>query len=95
MRRGMQGHVAEPRRRKRAPVWHEGDTFAYLCIIYSIHMVIVHIIIPYSKFANPLNHLTLYTRWIPFFFSVWDYVPIFSFNCRARGKAWSVGCDLI
>ena len=34
MRRGTQGHVAEPRRPMRAPTWRRGDTcHAYLYIL--------------------------------------------------------------
>ena len=58
MRRGMQGHVAEPGGPMRAPAWCGGDTCAHLHIIYIIHMIIVHINIPYSEFANPLKRRT-------------------------------------
>ena len=33
MRRGTQGHVAEPRRPTPAPAWHRCDTCAYLYLL--------------------------------------------------------------
>ena len=33
----------------------------------------------------------IYTRLLLFFFSVWDYSHLLSFDCRTRGASWSVG----
>ena len=43
----------------RAPAWRGGDTCANLHIIYTLHMAIVHISIPYSELANRHMHLSL------------------------------------
>ena len=44
-----------------------------------------------EELANHYNWSTLYTRDLSFIFFVCDYVSFFSFDCRTRGKAWSVG----
>ena len=59
IRRGTQGHMEEPRGPTRAPAWRGGDTCAHLHINFIIHMVIVHISIPYSELANRHMRLTL------------------------------------
>ena len=52
MRRGMHGHVAEPRGPSRAPAWHGGAT----CAIY----IFIYIIYGYSTYKNSVywNSLT-------------------------------------
>ena len=46
-----------------------------------------------EELTNLLFHLTLYTRHVPLFFSVWDYVPLFYFNFRLHGVTWSVSWE--
>ena len=72
MRRGTQGQVAEPRGPARVPTWHGGDMSLIIFTRYS--MVIVHISIRYFGFMLTVI-ITLSTRQVFIFFSLWDYVP--------------------
>ena len=71
MRRGMQGHVAEPRGPTRAPAWRGGD----MCAIY----IFIYIIYGYSKYKHFVyrNSLTL--------ISVACYIPDHSLSFSPCG----------
>ena len=53
VRRGMQGHVAEPRGPTRAPAWSGGDTWHYLYLIVLIY--------GYSTYSLPIIERELLT----------------------------------
>ena len=85
MRRGMHGHVAEPRGPTRAPAWRGCDTCEYIHIIYIILRVIVHISIPYSELANPLFSSHLINASLSLNFYRVGLCSPFVFKCRWHG----------
>ena len=56
MRRGTQGHVAEPRGPMRVPAWHRGDVYIYIFLLYIGYSTYKHSI---EELANRLKPLHL------------------------------------
>ena len=90
MRRGTEGHVAEPRGSTRAPVWRGCDTCTYLYLLV-LYRVIVHISIRNPIYANPLFFSHFINPFFPFYFYRMGLCSTFFFNFRHRGLTRSVG----
>ena len=87
MQRDAQGHVAEPCGPARVLAWHGYDMCIF--IFTRISMVIVHISIRYSNYANPLISRILYTQQVLLILCVGLCSRHFV-NCTTRGAMWNV-----
>ena len=87
MQRGTQGHVAEPRGPTRLPAWHTKDIYI-LYLLYIGYSTYKHSI---EELANRYKPVHIIYLTCPHNFLRVGLLVFMPFDCRMRGKTWSIG----
>ena len=59
------------------------------------YYIVISISVPIIRTRKPIKPPYVLYASFPFFFSMWDYVPFFSFNFRTRGTTRYVGSECV